>query len=170
MAFVILSEEYFMRLGLSILISIVFTCTAFAQQINKAKIEDITAYIQKADHPLIVNFWATWCKPCIEEMPLLQQTMQQNKSAKLELVMVSLDFPEAYPDTILDFIQKKNISATFFWLDETDADHFCPAIDKQWQGSIPATLIINRKNSYRKFFEKKISTKELNIAVKTMLQ
>ncbi len=170
MAFVILSEEYFMRLGLSILISIVFTCTAFAQQINKAKIEDITAYIQKADHPLIVNFWATWCKPCIEEMPLLQQTMQQNKSAKLELVMVSLDFPEAYPDTILDFIQKKNISATFFWLDETDADHFCPAIDKQWQGSIPATLIINRKNSYRKFFEKKIGTKELNIAVKTMLQ
>ncbi|HXL55577.1 MAG TPA: TlpA disulfide reductase family protein [Chitinophagaceae bacterium] len=159
-----------MKLVLFVLINIAFVSTAFAQQINKAKIEDITAYIKKADHPLIVNFWATWCKPCIEELPLLQQTAQQNKSSKVELIMVSLDFPEAYPNDILDFINKKNINATFFWLDETDADHFCPAIDKQWQGSIPATLIINKKNSYRKFFEKKIGSKELHVAVKTMLQ
>ncbi len=159
-----------MRSVLFILLHIALAFTAFAQQINKAKIEDITAYIQKTGHPLIINFWATWCKPCVEEIPLLQQTVQQNKSAKVELVLVSLDFPEAYPNDILDFIKKKNINATFFWLDETDADHFCPAIDKQWQGSIPATLIINSKNSYRKFFEKKISTKELDPAVKTMLQ
>src|SRR5262249_46487857 len=129
-----------------------------------------TAYIQKADHPLIVTFWATWCRPCIEELPLLQQTVWKNKSAKVELVMVSLDFPEAYPKDILDFIKKKNITATFFWLDETNADHFCPVIDTQWQGSIPATLLVNRENSYRKFFEKKINPGELNVAVKAMLQ
>jgi thiol-disulfide isomerase/thioredoxin len=157
-------------LVLVILLNIVFACTAFTQQINKAKIEDITAYIKKADHPLIVNFWATWCKPCVEELPWLQQVVQQNADAQIELVLVSLDFPEAYPNDILDFIKKKNINASFFWLNETNADHFCPAIDKQWQGSIPATLIINRKNNYRKFFEKKIGSKELNVAVKTMMQ
>ena len=84
--------------------------------------------------------------------------------------MVSLDFPEAYPKGILDFIKKKNISATFLWLNETDADHFCPVIDKQWQGSIPATLFVNQQNNYRKFFEKKISPKELDITVQSMLK
>jgi thiol-disulfide isomerase/thioredoxin len=155
---------------LTLITGIAFVHRGFTQQINKAKIEDITAYIQKADHPVIVTFWATWCKPCIEELPSLQQTVQQNKSAKVELVMVSLDFPEAYPKDILDFIKRKKISATFFWLNETDADHFCPAIDKQWQGSIPATLFVNKENSYRKFFEKKINPKELDITVKTMLK
>ncbi|HEY6977405.1 MAG TPA: TlpA disulfide reductase family protein [Chitinophagaceae bacterium] len=160
-----------MKLVLLILIiSIAFAHRGLAQQIRKAKIEDITGYIQKSDHPLIVTFWATWCKPCIEELPLLQQTARQNKSAKVELVMVSLDFPEAYPKDILDFVNKKNISATFFWLDETDADHFCPAIDKKWQGSIPATLFVNGKNNYRKFFEKKITPEESEGAAKTMLQ
>jgi thiol-disulfide isomerase/thioredoxin len=159
-----------MKLIACILFGITFLQYSAAQQITKAKIEDILTYIQKADHPLIVTFWATWCKPCIEELPLLQQTVQQNKSAKVELVMVSLDFPEAYPKDILDFVKKRNISATFFWLNETDADHFCPAIDKQWQGSIPATLFINQQNSYRKFFEKKISTKELDVTVQSMLK
>ena len=159
-----------MKLLLFIIVNIDFTSVVFAQQINKAKIEDITSYIQKADHPLIVTFWATWCKPCIEELPLLQEKVQQNKSEKVELVMVSLDFPEAYPKDILDFIKKKNISATFFWLNETDADHFCPAIDKQWQGSIPATLFVNQQNNYRKFFEKKISPEELDNAIKSMLK
>lgn len=138
-----------MKRVLFITVNIVFVSTVFAQQINRAKIEEITSYIQKADHPLIVTFWATWCKPCIEELPLLQEVAQQNRSAKVELVMISLDFPEAYPKDILDFIKKKNIDATFFWLNETDADHFCPVIDKQWQGSIPATLFVNPKNNYR---------------------
>jgi thiol-disulfide isomerase/thioredoxin len=160
-----------MKLVLLILItSIAFAHIGFTQQVTKAKIENITSYIQKADHPLIVTFWATWCKPCIEELPLLQEAVQQNKPEKVELVMVSLDFPEAYPKDILDFIKRKNISATFFWLNETDADHFCPVIDKQWQGSIPATLFINQQNSYRKFFEKKISTKELDVTVQSMLK
>lgn len=159
-----------MKPVLLILITSMAFHKGFSQQITKAKIEDITAYIQKADHPLIVNFWATWCKPCVAELPLLQQTAEQNKSAQIELVLVSLDFPEAYPNDILDFIKKRNINATFFWLDETDADHFCPVIDKQWQGSIPATLIVNKKNNYRKFAEKKIDPTELESAVKEMLK
>src|SRR6476659_6376075 len=101
-----------MKLVLLILItSIAFAHRGFTQQINRAKIEEITSYIQKADHPLIVTLWATWCKPCIEELPLLQEVARRNRSAKVELVMVSLDFPEAYPKDILDFIKKKNIGA-----------------------------------------------------------
>jgi len=160
-----------MKLVLLILItSIAFAHRGFTQQVTKAKIEDITSYIQKADHPLIVTFWATWCRPCIEELPVLQEVVQQNESEKVELVMVSLDFPEAYPKDVLDFIKRKNISATFFWLNETDADHFCPAVDKQWQGSIPATLFVNQQNNYRKFFEKKISPEELDITIQSMLK
>lgn len=140
------------------------------QQLQGIKIEELNTYIKKADHPLIINFWATWCQPCIAEIPYLQQAAQQYKDSGLELIMVSLDFPEAFPKDITAFIKSKNLNGTFFWLDETNADHFCPVIDKAWQGGIPATLFLNTKNNYRKFFERKITPDELGTTLREMLQ
>ena len=140
------------------------------QQLLGIKIEELNTYIDKADHPLIINFWATWCQPCIAEIPHLQQAAQQYKDSGLELIMVSLDFPEAFPKDITAFIKSKNLIGTFFWLDETNADHFCPVIDEAWQGSIPATLLLNAKNNYRKFFERKITPDELGTTLREMLQ
>ena len=147
-----------------------FYANAFTQDLKTVKIEVLSAYINKADHPLIINFWATWCKPCIAEIPHLQQAAQQYKDSGLELIMVSLDFPEAFPKDITAFIKSKNLVGTFFWLDETNADHFCPVIDKTWQGSIPATLFLNVKKDYRKFYEQEITPEALNAVLQEMLQ
>lgn len=142
----------------------------FAQNVNATKVEELNAYISRADHPLIINFWATWCKPCVAEMPYIQQAAQQYKDSGIELILVSLDFPEAFPNDISEFIKSKNLEGTFFWLDETDADHFCPALEKKWQGSIPATLFLNNKTKFRKFFETKISEAELHKSISEMLK
>jgi thiol-disulfide isomerase/thioredoxin len=153
--------------------SILFLCfyiNAFAQELKAVKIEKLQAYIKGANHPLIINFWATWCKPCIAEIPHLQQAARQYKDSGLELIMVSLDFPEAFPKDITAFIKGKNLVGTFFWLDETDADHFCPVIDKTWQGSIPATLFLNVKKDFRKFYGQEITPEALNAALQEMLQ
>lgn len=159
-----------MKRLLSIILSLCFYATSFAQQVEAVKIEELNTYITKANQPLIINFWATWCKPCIAEMPYIQQAAQQYKDSGVKLIMVSLDFPEAYPNDIADFIKSKNLDGTFFWLDESNADHFCPVIDKQWQGSIPATLFLNSKTHYRKFFERKITPDELHRFLQEMLQ
>ena len=130
---------------------------AQAQSVKKVKIEELADYIAKSDRPLVVNFWATWCAPCVAEIPYFQEEVKKYAAQKAELVLVSLDFTDAYPSKISSFIKKKKYEASFFWLNETDADHFCPAIDKKWSGSIPSTLFINNKTGYRKFYERQLT-------------
>lgn len=129
----------------------------FSQTIKKVKIEQLAEYIRKSDHPLVVNFWATWCAPCVEELPYFQEEVKKYNDQKAELVLVSLDFTEAYPAKIASFIKKNKYEASFYWLNELNADHFCPQIDKQWTGSIPATLFVNNKTGHRKFFERQLT-------------
>jgi thiol-disulfide isomerase/thioredoxin len=138
-------------------VALLASTASFAQTIKKVKIEELAEYIRKSDHPLVVNFWATWCAPCIEEIPYFQEEVKKHAGQKAELVLVSLDFKDAYPSQLASFIKKKNYEATFFWLDETNADHFCPQIDPKWSGSIPSTLFINNKTGYRKFYERQLT-------------
>ncbi len=123
------------------------------------KIDELDAFIQSTTKPAIINFWATWCAPCVEEMPWFNKIVNQNKN--VELVFVSLDNNSAYPDKIQSFVKAKKISATLIWLNETNADIFCPIIDEDWAGSIPATLFINNSRNYRRFIEAQLSPTEL---------
>ena len=123
------------------------------------KIDELDAFIQSTTKPTIINFWATWCAPCVEEMPWFNKIVNQNKN--VELVFVSLDNNSAYPGKIQSFVKAKNISATLIWLNETNADIFCPIIDEDWAGSIPATLFINNSRNYRRFIEAQLSPTEL---------
>lgn len=129
---------------------------AFAQEIPKVKIEDVAAFIQKADRPLVINFWSTTCKPCIAEIPYFQEKVKVFEADSVLLVLVSLDMRSSYPDKIREFAKARNFYAPIQWLDETNADYFCPVIDSSWSGVIPATLFINNKTGYRYFQEEKI--------------
>ena len=137
-----------------------------AQEIHKMNISELENYIQTRSQPAVFNFWATWCAPCIEEMPWFNKTVGQHKD--IELVFVSVDNEKAYPESIRLMVKKKKINATVIWLNETNADVFCPRIDKKWEGSIPASLFINHKSSYRKFIESQLSPAELRKELRLM--
>ena len=131
--------------------------TARSQSIAKWKITDVEKYIAAGNGDvLVINFWATFCKPCVAEIPSFIQTVDKYKSRNVKLLLVSLDLPSFYPAKIDAFVKKKNIKTNVTWLDETNADYFCPKVDAKWSGSIPATLIVNTKTGYRKFFEEEI--------------
>jgi len=135
---------------------------ASGQSIKKYKIEQLVERINKAgDTVLIVNFWATWCKPCIEELPYFHELARKYKDQKIKLLLVSLDFPKDYPEGIVAFAKKEGYDSEIVFLDETDADRFCPQIDKSWSGAIPSILITSSANGYRKFTEGKIKPAEL---------
>ena len=136
---------------------IVLSSFSFAQSVKKVKIDELADYINKSDRPLVINFWATWCSPCTHELPYFQTNIKKYSDQKIELVLVSLDFKGDYPKRVQDFIKKEKYSGSFYWLDETNADLFCPKIDPKWDGGIPATLFINNKNSYRNFFERQLT-------------
>ncbi|MGB8192971.1 MAG: redoxin domain-containing protein [Chitinophagaceae bacterium] len=152
---------------------LMFTCLCFAtsavsQNIKRVKIEEVAEYIKKSDHPLVVNFWATWCAPCVHELPYFQEEVKKYADQKAELLLVSLDFTSDYPGKVASFIKKNNYNATFFWLDETNADHFCPQVDPKWSGSIPSTLFINNKTGYRKFFERQLTEPQFVLEMKAL--
>ena len=148
---------------------LVFIGSAQSQEIPKWKIADVEKYMGTKDEVLVINFWATFCKPCVAEIPSFIKITNQYKSQNVKLLLVSLDLPSFYPTKIASFAKKHQFNTNIVWLEETNADYFCPKIDKSWSGSIPATLILNTKTGYRKFFEEEIDAadfeKELKMAI-----
>lgn len=144
---------------------------SFAQiSIPKWKITDVEKYMNSGkDEVLVINFWATFCKPCVAEIPSFIAVTNQYKDQHVKLLLVSLDLPSFYPKKIADFAKKHEFNTNIVWLEETNADYFCPKIDQKWSGSIPATLIINPKTGYRKFFEEEIEKEKFEAAVKAAM-
>ncbi|MEO7924935.1 MAG: TlpA disulfide reductase family protein [Chitinophagaceae bacterium] len=140
-----------------------------AQEIKSIKATDLKKLIAESKTPLIINMWATWCKPCIEELPYFIEEIKDHRKDSLQLILVSLDFKEAFPEEIAAFAKKRKIDASIFWLDETDADYFCPKVDPKWSGAIPATLFINNKTGYRNFIEEQVSHEKLKKEIKAIL-
>ncbi len=144
-----------------------FVITATSQSIAKWKIEDVVkSYTANNDTVYVVNFWATFCKPCNEEIPDFIRLVEKYKTQKVKLLLVSLDLPSYVPVKLPAFIKKYNYNTNHVWLNETNADHFCPAIDEKWSGAIPSTIIVNNKTGYRKFVEDQMSAGEFEASLK----
>jgi thiol-disulfide isomerase/thioredoxin len=135
--------------------------TAGAQDIPKWKLQDLKVAIEQAEGPTIFNFWATFCKPCIEEIPYFQDLVKKYEAAGVRLVLVNLDAAEEYPKKIRSFAARFKMTAPISFLDETNADLFCPVVDESWSGAIPASLFVNNKTGYRRFYEDQLSREEL---------
>ncbi len=144
--------------------------SANAQEIKKWKLQDLEAAIKNSDKPTIINFWATFCKPCIEELPYFQEAAKRYNSAGVQLILVSLDLPQAYPKKISAFAIRNKIKAPIAFLDETNADLFCPKVDQNWSGAIPASLFVNNKTGYKKFFEDQLSKEQVEKEIISMIQ
>ncbi len=137
----------------------------FSQKITKMRITELADYIAKTDKPLIINFWATFCKPCVEEIPYFQTHAAKDS---VTLLLVSLDLPDYYPSKIMEFAKKQKFTASLIWLNENNADIFCPVIDKRWSGAIPASLFVNNKTGYRKFIEGHVKEPDLKKVITEM--
>ena len=142
-----------------------------AQNIPKWKMAQVVDYFNKNnDTVYVVNFWATFCKPCIAEIPDFIRIVKKYEGQKVKLLLVSVDLPDYYPGKIAAFAKKNKYSTNIAWLNETDADIFCPMIDKKWSGAIPATIIVNNKTGYRKFVEDEMKAEDFETAIKMALK
>lgn len=123
--------------------------------------EELEPLLNKIDNKIyIFNFWATWCAPCVKELPYFEKINQEGKNDNLEVILVSLDMPSMWKSKLLPFIKTKNLQSEVVILNDPDQNSWIPKIDKNWSGAIPATLIYNRKK--RKFYEHAFTYEMLN--------
>ena len=158
-----------MKLFIAVIFSFFIHTVCHSQTISKIKITDLNKLIKESDSVLIINFWATFCKPCVEEIPDLIRLSKKYKKEKVALYLVSLDLEDYYPQKIKRFVAKKKYAANIAWLNESNADYFCSIIDTTWSGAIPATLFVNNKTGYRKFYEKKLTAGKMEEAIRGAL-
>jgi thiol-disulfide isomerase/thioredoxin len=143
-----------------------FLNTTHAQTIPSWKVGEMQKYLEQKDSVMVVSFWATFCKPCMEEIPYLQ-SLSRKYNAKV--LLVSLDFVTEYPAKIISTAKEKDIYSPIVWLNETNADYFCPKIDKAWDGGIPATLFVNNKKGYRHLVDHQMKEGEFEEELKKAL-
>jgi thiol-disulfide isomerase/thioredoxin len=133
--------------------------------IDKEGITQITQYAN--DTTYVVNFWATWCSPCVKEIAFFEELHRNSIQKKLKVILVSLDFPNTIERRVIPFLKEKEITASVLLMTDLNYNDWIDLVDPGWSGALPATLIYNMDN--RMFLEKELSKDELFAHVNQIL-
>lgn len=161
----------------TIFTTIVFLTMAFigqaqeqpAQKVQVAELsfEQLEPYLNRqSDTVYVVNFWATWCAPCVRELPYFERLAKEYDAKKLKVLLVSLDFPRQKESRLLPFIERMKLESEVVLLNAPNANAWIDKVNPEWSGAIPATLIYTRE--YRGFFEKELDYQTLESIVKPL--
>lgn len=155
-----------------VILSVLFLSSmASAQDVRVVSFQELETWINSQnDTTYVINFWATWCSPCVEELPHFEAMNEKYKNDKLRILLVSLDFRSELEKKVIPFVVKKNIRSAAFLLDETDANSYIDKVSPDWSGAIPATLIVNSRKQTRRFYEKKFSLDELQTVIQNLIE
>jgi len=108
------------------------------------------------DTVYVINFWATWCAPCVKELPVFEKfNKEHGGKEKVKVLLISLDYTSTLETDVQPFVKKKKLKNQVFVLNEKDQQKYIEQIDRGWAGTIPATLFV--KNGGRKFVEEEFS-------------
>lgn len=132
------------------------TSPTFSQEVELLTVDKLYERLERGkDTTYVVNFWATWCAPCIKELPHFEKLQQEKRREKLKVLLVSVDFKSRLEKSVVPFVKRHGLKNEVFLLDETDQQVYIDRIDKTWSGAIPATLFV--KGNKRIFLEKEFT-------------
>ena len=120
------------------------------------------------DTTYVINFWATWCKPCVQELPYFEQLHQSYRDKKVSVLLVSLDFSRQLESKLLPFVQDKQLKSEVIALTDSDYNAWIDRVSPDWSGAIPVTIV--RKGSQKKVILEELPDYEtLDEMVKTFV-
>jgi thiol-disulfide isomerase/thioredoxin len=142
----------------------------YAQEIPSVTADKLMKRLAANEDTLyIVGFWATWCGPCVKELPEFDKLADKYKGYPVKVLLVSLDFKNDYPAKLQKFINKRKLAHEVLWLSESNANEYIPKITNEWQGSIPATLLYYKKHRWTKFHEGMVKSEQLSVLIDKQL-
>lgn len=122
-----------------------------APVIHRAQLDSLLSL--NDDTTRVYNFWATWCRPCVAELPVFFELENTVVNQPVKFIYISLYFKRERTGALRKFINTRHLHNTILLLDEPDYNTWIDAVDPSWQGSIPATLVISGSKNIRRFHE-----------------
>jgi thiol-disulfide isomerase/thioredoxin len=124
----------------------------YGQKVEYIKVPELEKILNSREDKLyVVNFWATWCAPCVSELPAFEKVGNEIDKNKVRFILISLDFPGQIEKQLIPFLKKNKISLEVAVMMETDANLWIDKVDPSWQGNIPSTLFLNNPKKIRYF-------------------
>ena len=140
-------------------------CSQDIGSTDKAGLEKLM--LKETDTVFVVKFWATWCSPCVTEIGYFEEVHRLNQGNHLQVILVSLDFPNQAEKRVIPFLKEKEITAPVVLMTDLRYNEWIDQVDPTWSGAIPATLIYNKDQ--RIFLEQELTRDELFKHVKQIL-
>ncbi|HSL85837.1 MAG TPA: TlpA disulfide reductase family protein [Bacteroidales bacterium] len=154
------------RILFSVILAVYVTSVfspANGQEIRMIGVPELDRILRNGDDRLfVVNFWATWCAPCVKELPVFEKASATYKTSNVSFILISLDFPSQIEKQLKPFLKKNKISLDVALMTDLDYNSWIEKVDPSWQGDIPATLFFNNKKKVRHFHAGEVSEADLN--------
>ncbi len=151
-------------------ILLLWAAQLMAQDIPFIQRDQINRWINtESDTIFVINFWATWCAPCVAELPAFEKLNKEYAKDKVQVVLVNNDFKKQVNSKVVPFVKKKNLQSRVVFMDEPNPNNWINLVSTEWSGSIPATLIVSKRKNKVLFFEKPLEYHELEKLVLSVL-
>ena len=133
-----------------------------AQELEVVKFETLQQLLSGAGDTLnVVNFWATWCGPCVKELPYFEALAKKTENKKIRVLLVSMDDVKTLDSKVKPFVKQRKIKSKVVLLNEPDLNTWVDKLVPEWSGALPMTLILNDKRKIRKYIGKPVKEEEL---------
>ena len=156
-------------LFITLFLALSFSCSDKTDR--NVQVVDFDEFYSKIDlsskDTYVINFWATWCSPCVKELPYFESVNKEYADKNVKVILVSLDFPSQIESKLKPYIRKNEIKSNVILLDDSKMNKWVPRVSEKWDGGIPATLIVNSSNYnfYPNPFEKEELVTEILKAI-----
>ena len=139
------------------------------KKIKVVNFDQLEPYLNRSnDTVYLVNFWATWCAPCLKELPAIKSVEQKYINSKFKVLLVSLDFSKDLTGRLEPFVKSNNITSDVFLLNDPDQNRWIDKVDPGWTGEIPFTLIYGKH--FREFYPRTFIFEELDSIINLKLK
>ncbi|MCC6462512.1 MAG: redoxin domain-containing protein [Saprospiraceae bacterium] len=144
--------------------------TLSAQEIPHIKADQLSAWKNaETDTVFVLNFWATWCAPCVAELPEFEKLHQAFSAQPVQVILINTDFRRDVEKRVRPFVQRQKLQSQVVFMDETTPNNWIDLVSADWSGAIPATLIVSKRRGFERFFEKQLRYEELEQTLREAL-